>query len=248
MKKINTILISAIVVALAVIIAMVLISRRETPVDSAEIGSQVSLLEETEPVLPEEEGSGPATAFETRPQEPLEIDITEPVYVSLPQEETDDLDLVFTQWDKEGDSRAKFQDVSQVKNTVAIPSKYGKAGETLTAEVRLCGQVELSGFDLTVTYDKELLKFVAFENADEDLVFHCDEETGTIRMNYLRMTNLEEDLKVCDLQFEILSTLSCETVLDVEMVEAISFDENGEILFCNYSLVDAKVYLNEVAE
>lgn len=253
MKKVNIILISAIVICLAIIAAMFLISGPENAeTDSvAEFGEQGTVPEES--VLQATPAAEEAdTAFQERPKDSLEVEITEPVYVYLPEQESEDKNLVFRQWipdsGTDGESGGKFQDVTNVNNAVTIPSIYGEAGEEISAEVRLCGQVCLGGFDLKITYDPTLIEFVSFEQADQDLIYNCDKETGTIRMNYLQTVNVEDALTVCQIKFNVISTLSSETPLDVEMVEAISYGENGEILFCNYSLVDAKVYLNEVAE
>ena len=187
--------------------------------------------------------------LQPRPTESMEVEITEPEYVYLPSQETEDENLVFEEWvtgeTENGETSAKYQDVTEVENAVAIPSVYGKAGETVTAAVKLCGQVELCAFDLRVTYEPTLLKYVEYQNADDDLIVNCDEENGIVMMNFLRTVNLEEALKVCDLQFEVLTDLTCDTPLEVEVVEAISLDENREITFCNFSIVDAKVHLNE---
>lgn len=190
-----------------------------------------------------------------RPKESMEVEITDPTYVYLPEDTTEDENLIFTQWTAEQSDGtqleepvAEYQDVTQVENAVAIPSVYGKAGETIRAQVRICGQVDLCAFDLRVNYDPQLLKYIGCQNADEALLVNGDAESGTVMMNFLQIVDLEKALNVCDLQFEVLTDLDCDTPLDIEVVEAVSLDENGQIEFCNYSTLQAQVHLNESDE
>lgn len=192
------------------------------------------------------------TGLQARPTESPQVEITDPKYVYLPEETDNTGDLVFSEWaseERDGSEpqvpAAKYQDVSDIQNVVAIPSVYGDAGETVTTPLRICGQVELCAFDLRVTYDKNRLKYVGCGNADEDLVIHCREDSGTLLMNFLRISNLKDGFAVCDLQFEVLTTSACDTPLHIEVVEAVSLDETGEIVFCAFSTVDGVAHLNK---
>ncbi len=251
-KKIVWIVAAVVVVALLVAACFWLKPGEQEQTVKSGTGQTVAVGTETEQTGQTDASGNPIThtgGLQPRPTESMEVEIAEPEYVYLPTQETEDENLIFKEWVTEetesGEPSAKYQNVTEVENAVAIPSVYGKAGETVEAAVKLCGQVELCAFDLRVTYDPSLLKYVQHSNADDDLIVNCDEESGTVMMNFLRTVNVEEVLKVCDLQFEVLTDLTCETPLDVEVVEAISLDENGNITFCNFSIVDAKVHLNE---
>lgn len=266
MKK-RLLLMIAIVLLAAALVSIVYFCCRpeqakqiEQPSDAAQVSEDFDPNDEEQTEQTDEVGQTDASGnpvqhtggLQYRPTESMEVEIEEPEYVYLPQQETDNDNLIFDSWVTEREDgtqteepSGKYQDVTNVENAIAIPSVYGKAGETITASVKLCGQLSLCAFDLRVTYDTDLLKFVDYKDANDDLLVHCDEETGTVRMNFLRTVNLQDALRVCDLQFEVLTELNCETSLEVEVVEAISLDEDGEIIFCNFSIVDASVHLNE---
>lgn len=143
------------------------------------------------------------------------------------------------------DQVAKYQDVSGLNNAIAIPAIYGWAGEMVTATVQLCGQVELCAADMAVQYDKRYLKWVGTAAEDDDIIVHCDEETGTVYINLLRMRNAQEVLPLCQLQFTVLTTEPITTVLDAQVKEAVSLGAESAIDFCPYSVIDGTVYLNQ---
>lgn len=165
-----------------------------------------------------------------------------PVYVTLPAGE-DSADLVFYRPAEDG--QAVYEDVSGLPNALAVPSVCGNLGDTVTTQVRLCGQSGLCAYDLQITYDKNRLKFAGTENEDDDLIVHCDEESGVIRMNFLRVANLKKSFVFCDLLFEVITAEICDVPLDVQVVEAVALDDSGEIVFCDYTVVDGMAWLNQ---
>lgn len=214
----------------------------------------------------------PPAYYEPRPAQSMEQQIT-PAYLYEDEETDPDPNHVFTGWvsgesvsetaetaegptegtqqisqevppEKTEEQAAQYQDVSQVDNAFAIPALYGWAGETVTATVQLCGQVELCAADMTVQYDKRYLKWAGTAEEDDDVIVHCDEETGTIYINLLRMRNAQEVLPLCQLQFTVLTTEPITTVLDAQVKEAVSLGAESAIDFCPYSIIDGTVYLN----
>lgn len=178
----------------------------------------------------------------------VRVPITDPQYVYLPKEQTGE-DLVFSGWeenpaDSQGDLVAKYQDVSQVQNAIVIPAVYGQGGEQVSVPLRICGQVDLCALDLRVTYDKELLRYAGSADQDEDLLINCDEENGVLLINFLRLVNLEEQFEFANLVFDVTTTHACDTTLWLDVVEAVALDEEQQIRFCNFSVVDGVAHLN----
>lgn len=178
----------------------------------------------------------------------VQVPITDPQYVYLPEDQSGE-DLVFSGWEEnpasnQGDLVAKYQDVSQIQNAIVIPMAYGRAGEQVSIPLRICGQVDLCALDLRVTYDKELLHYAGSTNQDEDLLINCDEENGVLLINFLRLVNLEESFDFTELVFDVITTHECDTALQLDVVEAVALDEEQQIRFCKFSVVDGVARLN----
>lgn len=202
-----------------------------------------------------QESGSDIAAEQAQAESPLaetpEIQITEPVYVYLPDDRDTSDTLVFREWvtGEEGTNEplAKYQDVSGIENAISIPSAYGTVGETITMPLRICGQVDLCAFDLRITYDTSKLKYDGCLNEDDDLIVNCNESTGVIFMNFLRVKNLEGGLDCCDLQFIAKTSEACDTTLQIEVVQAVSLDHD-EVVFCHFSTVDGIAHLNKESE
>ena len=179
----------------------------------------------------------------------VQVPITDPQYVYLPKDQSRE-DLVFRGWEEnpagsQDDLVAKYQDVSQFQNAIVIPAVYGQGGEQVSVPLRICGQVDLCALDLRVTYDEELLHYAGSTGQDEDLLINCDEENGVLFLNFLRLVNLEEPFDFANLVFDVDTTHACDTALQLEVVEAVALDEDQQIRFCNFSVVDGVAHLNQ---
>ena len=171
-------------------------------------------------------------------------------FVYIPKEHAapEPLDsYVFQRWTTDGENGTvvgQYQDVSDLDNVIAFDSVYAAKGETIAAALKICGNVELCAFDLKISFDKNRLKYLGFENADDDLMVYCNEDNGTIMINFVRIVNLEEGFKFCDLLFEIISSEVCDSVLHITVKEAVAVDAAGEIHFRDVSTVHGTVHLN----
>ncbi len=205
---------------------------------------------------------GDASGKTNRPDISM-LELPEPVYVYLPKGKDAAKDQIFLGYVPEDEKTqetpnvdyipdmskmvAKYQDVSKQNNTIAIPSVYSKAGETATTSLMLCGKVKLCALDLRIQYDPEKLRYVEQET-DDDLIIHCDPANGVLYINLVRIVNITDSEKICDLSFEVLSSQSVDSQLQVHVIEAVSLDKNGEIEFCPFSFVDGTVHLNSGQE
>lgn len=203
-------------------------------------------------------------------QRPESVEAPEPVYVYLPAPAPEDStapeetpaptatpvpipiqpeapeDYIFQGYvEGEGEETlSKFQDLSGVENALALLSFYGNGGETVATSLQICGEVELCAFDIKISYDTSRLKYAGCENADDDLLVNCSEEKGQIMINFVRIVNLGENFKFCDLLFEVITSETCESPITIEVVEAVSLDAEGAIVFRSVPAVNATAYLN----
>ena len=107
--------------------------------------------------------------------------------------------------------------------------------------------MDVCAVDLRVRYDPEVLKYKDCDDAHTELVYNCNEENGVVLMNLITLSKLNETVKLCDLQFEVLSDINGTSPLEIEVVDMGTIDEDGQIIGCNYSTIDAQVHLNETA-
>lgn len=200
---------------------------------------------------PPEQSPSPAQS-DALPGADAQPDSTEPApdpgYICLPVDDLDQAheDYVLRGYAKgeNGQTLGCFLDVSDRENVIALDAFRADGGETVRVPLRLCGQVELCAVDLKISYDTERLKYVGCENDDDDLLVNCDADKGVILVNFVRIVNLEENFKFCDLLFEVVTTLECESVLTVEIEEAVCLDAAGDIVFPDAAAADGIACLN----
>lgn len=206
---------------------------------------------EPNPTPPQEESPSPAQS-DAPPGADAQPDPTDPAldpgYVYLPVDDPEQAheDYVLRGYAKgeNGQTLGRFLDVGDRKNVIALDAFRANGGETVSIPLRLCGQVELCAVDLKISYDTERLKYVGCENDDDDLIVNCNAEKGVILVNFVRIVNLEENFKFCDLLFEVITTLECESVLTVEIEQAVCLDAAGDILFPDAAAADGIACLN----
>lgn len=141
-------------------------------------------------------------------------------------------------------ANALYQDVSGLENVFAIPSVYAKAGETFEVPLSLCGQVSLCAFDLRIYYDASLLRYAGCDEADENLLVNCDAKNGLLYVNFLRTVNVEDEVGLCRLAFQVLTSERHESALHLETVEAVAVDMAGDVTRRDACSVDSILYLN----
>lgn len=156
-----------------------------------------------------------------------------------------DEDYVFQGYINAGtEQQGEFMDVRELPNVVALDGASGNAGDRLSIPLRVCGEVEFCGLDLKIHYDPQLLKYEGYDNADDDLMVHCNEEKGVVLINLARVANLEDNYGICQLLFQVITTLECESTLTVELEEMVSLDGDGNIIFPPAYSMDGIARLN----
>lgn len=159
---------------------------------------------------------------------------------------------VFQSWNtditsvkKELEVHPVVKDVNGIPNVFAIEGAYGKSGGTTIVPVRLCGDVCLAAFDMTISYDPELLELVSV--SEDGAVLYNDETPGQIRLNYVSVGNTLADVDICLLEFSVKAQPSQTPVsLEVHSVYASedSLESNNDDLYVpEYSVVDGTVFV-----
>lgn len=169
-----------------------------------------------------------------------EVPIGELVIVELPSAEATDRTMICLE--RSGDA-ARYQDVSERKNVLAVPATYGAVGETVSVTPGIYGQVALCAVDLRFTYDASLLRFVGYEAEDGDALLLNGEERGVIYANYLLPRNATEGFDLCRLDFQVLTAEPCDAVIGAEVVEMVAL-VGADIVGCDYSIVPGVIHLN----
>lgn len=188
----------------------------------------------------------------------METAIEKPKFVYLPEEPEDTANLIYDRQMTAQKARAeggstdapdgkavtKYQDVSEEENVVALEGTDGVLGQTVDVPLRLCGKVDLLGFDIRVFYNAAQLHFVDCVDPDPDLMFHCDETTGTILINYLRAGERDKRVDLGLLRFSPLVGNECAVPIEIKIVEGVTLDQNGAVTRCACTPVGGTVYLN----
>ena len=159
---------------------------------------------------------------------------------------------VFQSWDTEFSSVTKnlevhpiCEDVKGKTNIFAIEGAYGKSGGTVIVPIRLCGDVCVSAFDLTISYDSDALELVSV--TEDGAVLYNDEAPGKIRLNYVSTDNTVADVDICSLEFSVKAP-SGQIPVNLEMQSIYTYkdsleSENDDLYVPEYSTLNGTVYI-----
>ena len=155
---------------------------------------------------------------------------------------------VFEKWDEPEETgedtqevRPIYQSVLGVANVFSMPGTYGTSGDVITVPLRLCGEVELCGFDLILEYDQDKLQLERVYDADDAVILNA-EIPGCVHINYVSVSNTTADVDICSLQFRVLADEG-EVPITQSMVSIYSWNESGDLAVPDYHLMDGCVYI-----
>lgn len=156
--------------------------------------------------------------------------------------------LIFQKWDKELlNVRENMQihpcytAVSESENAITLPGTYGVCGTTVSIPLKLCGKVCLSGVDLTVEYDSDVLRLNGIEDEDQAIIYNS-ENPGVVRLNYVSLENTTAEVDFCNLSFSIIKEVS-ETPIRLKVNSICANGEENAFYTPSYRLVDATLYI-----
>lgn len=159
---------------------------------------------------------------------------------------------VFKSWDADISSVTKKQDVYPIcedvkgkANVIAVEGAYGKVGEEIFVPVRLCGEVCVSAFDMTISYDSKALELESVSG--DGAILYNEKVPGKIKLNYVSTENTVADVDICLLKFSVKST-SENTSISLEMHSIYACrdsleSKNDELYVPEYSLINGTVHV-----
>lgn len=139
---------------------------------------------------------------------------------------------IFQSWDTDFSKvtqdlniRPVCETVNGKQNVIAVPGVYAQNGSTVVVPIRFCGEVCVSGLDVTIRYDEQLLKL---KSVNEDKAVICNSETpGVIRLNYVSVENTIADVDICDLYFLVEASEGV-IPIDVEIQGIYAFEDSSD--------------------
>lgn len=119
------------------------------------------------------------------------------------------------------------EDVSDKSNVFALPGAYGSNGDYIYLPLMLCGDVCVSGFDITVNYDKDKLLFHSVYDEDGSVIYNAG-VPGTIKINYVSAKNTTTDIDICKLKFAISSDEEC-IPIQITINKVYAFEDSEDL-------------------
>lgn len=159
---------------------------------------------------------------------------------------------VFQSWDTDISSVTKHlevypicEDVKGNVNTFAIEGAYGKSGGTVIVPIRLCGEVCVSAFDMTISYDSVALDLISVY--EDGAVVYNDNIPGEIKLNYVSTDNTLADVDICVLEFSVKAPSGqSQVALDMHSIYACQdslASENDDLYVPEYTTINGTVYV-----
>lgn len=128
-------------------------------------------------------------------------------------------------------------------NVLSLGDAAGKRGDTVSVSLGIGGEVNFCAADMKIYYDSDKLKFIGFFDEDDDTLGNCKDD-GVIFVNFLRIKNVADELRFCELNFEIITDETCSTVLRLEPAEVVALDSSDNIVYCMSSVKNGTLSLN----
>ena len=167
---------------------------------------------------------------------------------ALPPEELDVSDgKIFKKWDTDFSSVRNDLEIKPVFNTIdgkenvfALSGAYGQKNGTITTSLVLRGDVELSGFDLTVEYDKDVLEYISVINKDGSVICN-DSEPGKIKVNFVSVENTLGDVDICSFKFKAGENKK-EAPLAITVNKVYAYKDNT-LYEPKYNIINSTIYV-----
>lgn len=156
---------------------------------------------------------------------------------------------VFKKWDtdfskvkKELSVRAVYDEFTGKPNVLALSGAYGVKDGFVYIPFQLCGNVCLSGFDVSIKYDTKVLKLESVYNEDGGIVYNS-EKLGQININYVSTVNTLGDVDICYFKFKIVSNEIKETKIDLTVNKVCEFQSDDKIVDSKYTTINSSVFV-----
>lgn len=140
------------------------------------------------------------------------------------------------------DIKPVCEDFTGKPNVFAMSGAYGKKDSSVTVPLQLCGNVCLSGFDITVKFDPDVLELESVFNEDGGIVYNSERE-GQIKINYVSTKNTLGDVDICCFKFKIKSDEKKETPIEISASKVCAVKDDENIYNVEYSIINSSVYI-----
>lgn len=158
---------------------------------------------------------------------------------------------VFSHWDGDfthvsGDMTVKAvaTEIGTAPNVLSLSGAYARQGSNATVSLRLGGSVELCAFNIRIQYDPMQLDFVELRYPDPMVDANCIAQDGIIYLNFAGSQNTLGDVDLTDLVFYAKGAAG-QTQITVEVLELITFTEDGSFLEPQYTVIPGTVTIAE---
>ena len=154
---------------------------------------------------------------------------------------------IFVKWDKAFSDITSDLNVYPVTkkvtdetNVFALSGAYGQKGSDVIVPFQLCGSVCVSGFDLRIQYDPEVVELLSVFNVDGGIVYN-DSEKGVVKLNFVSVENTTADVDICTFKFRIKAD-NGDIPIKANVINAYAYE--GETLYkTDYLTIDSVIYV-----
>lgn len=195
-----------------------------------------------------EDGKTYRVNFYSEKNEIIKTETVQSGKAAVPPETLDVSDgKIFEKWDTDFSSVRNDLEIKPVFNTTngkdnvfALSGAYGQKNDIVTTSLVLRGDVELSGFDLTVEYDKEALDLISVTYKDGSVICN-DSEPGKIRINFVSAENALGDVDICSFEFKANENKK-ETPLTIT-VNKVYANKDDTLYEPKYNVINSTIYV-----
>lgn len=149
----------------------------------------------------------------------------------------------FSKVSRDLEIRPVCEEVKDKPNVLAVHSRYTTKDGTVVVPIELCGDVCVSGLDITVRYNQDQLKLKAVTE-DKAVIFN-DATPGVIKLNYVSTKNTIADVEICNLQFYVNAAEGeCPITIEINGIYAFENENETDALYIPEStVIDGKVFV-----
>lgn len=159
--------------------------------------------------------------------------------------------LVFMGWDKDLCNITqntmfypKYEKISDKSNVISYSSIYCNAGERLTIDIQISGNVSYSCLELQITFDDSVLAFDEITYADGDGISHYDESSKTVYFVMASGTNINASVDLISLAFTAKTSSETNDLIQIEVTDIAAFNSDNKLQSAAASIVNGKIFIN----
>ena len=153
-------------------------------------------------------------------------------------------DTDFSKVTEDLDVHPSCETIKDKPNVIAIHSSYVSKDSSVTIPIQLCGDVCLSGLDITIYYDENLIELESITE-DKSVVIN-GEIPGRIKLNYISVENTVADVDIANLQFYVKAKEGNIIPISVEINGIYAFDDDlkkDKLIATEATIINGTIYV-----